>query len=81
MTSKLSPTLQHLLEGLRAHPAFPELLKAIPAPKLRRFKISQAQEAEKARAEWVYLSGRCDHHDQWTSLLTGRESETSQQET
>jgi hypothetical protein len=71
--------LLKLLADLRQHPGYPDLL-AVPRPQLRRFKISQAQEAEKARAEWIYLSGKCDHHEWWLSLLTGEAPKPSQQE-
>ena len=76
MTYRPSSTLAHLLETLRQHPGFPELLKEIPEPQLPRFKISQAAEAEKARAQWIYESGRIANHEQWIGFLTGKYEET-----
>jgi hypothetical protein len=76
-----SQMLIAMLRDLRQHPAYPELLKALPRPQLRRFRISQAQEAEKARAEWIYLSGQAEQHDKWLALLTGQAPEPLQQET
>lgn len=67
------------LIDIRQHPLFPELLKAVPAPKIRRFRKSEAAEAEKARAEWIYLSGKCDQHDAWLALLTGQAPDALQE--
>ena len=68
---RISPSLAHLLVELRQHPAFPELLQ-VEAPRLPRFRPSQAEEAAKAHATWVYQSGRRDQHDYWLALLTGQ---------
>lgn len=70
-----SPLLKALLLDLRQHPHFPLLLEAIPKPALPRFKISQAQEVEKARANWIYRSGQADQHEMWLALLTGETQE------
>jgi hypothetical protein len=72
---KPNPAVAALLADLRQHPAFPDLLTAVEAPRLRRFKHSQAGEVEKARALWIYTSGRCDQHDDWLALLTGQYKE------
>lgn len=79
-TSMQSPLVKALLADLREHQHFPLLVAAAQAdrPRLKRFKRSQAQEVEGARAEWIYTSGQADQHDKWLALLTG--SETSQQE-
>ena len=66
-----SPMLHQLLEDLRQHPAFPDLKKAVAAPQLPRFKISQAVEPDQAFAAWAYNSGKRDQHDAWLALLTG----------
>lgn len=75
--STLSPLVKALLLDLRQHQHFPLLVEALKQerPRLKRFKVSQAQEAEKARAEWIYLSGQADQHDKWLSLLTGEQQE------
>ena len=69
--SRISSNLAALLRELRQHPAFLELLEAVELPRLPRFKPSQAEEAAKAHATWVYQSGRRDQHDNWLTLLTG----------
>ena len=71
MSTRPSPALQALVMELRQHPAFPELLKRIEPPPIPRFRHSQASEVEKARAEWIYASGKRDQHDLWLSVLTG----------
>ena len=75
MTFRTSSTLAALLGDLRHHPAFPELIKAIPEPPLQPFKISEASEVEKARARWIYESGRRAHYDYVMTLLTGQTRE------
>lgn len=72
-----NPMVAALLADLRQHPAFPLLLKAVETPQLPRFKASQAQEAEKARATWIYQSGKKDQHDAWLFLLTGQRQENT----
>jgi hypothetical protein len=76
--SKHSSNLAALLGELRHHPAFPELVAAVECPRLPRFKVSQADEAAKAHATWVYQSGRRDQHDYWLALLTGQAKETNE---
>jgi len=66
-----SSTLAALLETLRHHPAFPELLKAIQEPQLPHFKISEAAAVETARAKWIFESGRRDYYNYVMTLLTG----------
>jgi hypothetical protein len=72
MISRQSSTLSLLLDQVRQHPAFPELLKAVQAPALPQFRASQAAEVEKARAEWIFSSGKKQQHDMWLALLTGK---------
>jgi hypothetical protein len=74
---KTNPMVAALLADLRQHPNFPDLLKAVEVPRLPRFRISQAAEVEKARAEWIYKSGQRNQHDAWLAFLTGE----AQQET
>ena len=76
MISRQSSTLAHLLETLRQHPGLPELLQAIPEPQLPRYKTSQAEQVEAARAKWIYESGRIANHEQWVGFLTGKYEET-----
>ena len=80
-----SSALTSLLLDLRQHPAFKEFLAENPVPPLPRFKRSQAVEVERARAEWIYQSGKRDQHDVWIAFLTGQvpereETSSSQKE-
>jgi hypothetical protein len=75
---KLNPIVVALLADLRQHQGFPDLLKAVEAPRLPRFKTSQAQEVEKARAEWIFRSGQLAQHETWLALLTGTQETSSE---
>jgi hypothetical protein len=66
------PALAALLEGVRQHPGYPELLEAVEAPRLPRFRISQSADPNKTFAVWAYQSGRRDQHELWLALLTGK---------
>lgn len=70
---KNSAALDALLVMMREHPGFPELLRSVDAPKVPRFKRSQANDAEKARAEWIYVSGRLSQHEAWLAMLTNNQ--------
>jgi hypothetical protein len=70
---KKSEALQSLLLIMREHPGFPDLLKAVETPKIPRFKRSQAADAEKARAEWIFASGKIAQHEMWLALLTNNQ--------
>lgn len=70
--SMRSPALENLLQGLRQHPAFPELLAAVSRPQLPRFKVSQVASAHEANAKWIYESGRLAAHEAWVATLTGK---------
>lgn len=66
-----SPELETFLRELRAHPLWASLVKSVQAPRLPRFRRSQAAEVEKARAEWIYESGRRDMYDYFVTMLLG----------
>lgn len=68
----MSPELKSFLMDLRQHPLFPELLKAVEEPQLPQFRLSEANEVERARAKWIYESGRRAQHEAWLQVLTGR---------
>ncbi len=74
----ISSTLAALLADLRQHPHFPELLRAVEAPQLPRFKTSEAAEPEKAQAKWIYTSGKLDQHEAWLGMLTGQPRRTNE---
>lgn len=80
----MSAGLKDLLDYMRQHPAFPELLKAVPAPAVRNFKLSEAERADAQTAQWIYRSGQTAMHEQWRFLLTDYDpikgNTTSQQE-
>lgn len=71
--NKVSPALQDLLANIRQHPGFSDLLKIMDPPEIPRFKRSQAADVEKARADWIYQSGRRDQFDQTVVLLSGQQ--------
>lgn len=75
----MSPALKSFLEDLRQHPLFPELIRAVEAPQLPQFRISEAEQVERARAKWIFESGRKAQHDAWMRVLTGK-SEVPDQE-
>jgi len=69
---------------IRQHAAFPELIKAVEAPRLPQFLPSRSETLETMGAKTVFASGQMAQHERWIHLLTGqvpaRETETSQQE-
>ena len=81
---KLPPALKAFILDLRQHSMFPLLIKAMESPSIPRFRASQANDVERARAQWIYQSGKKDQHDAVIHFLTGEipsgDSETSQQE-
>ena len=66
-----SEALKQLMAIVREHPAFPELVAHMPKPLLPEFKASEAGDAEKARAKWIFQSGRRTQHDAFMFFLTG----------
>lgn len=77
--SELSAELRAFLADLRQHPLFPQLLKAVERPRLRPFKPVEADQVEKARAQWIFESGQLKQHDAWLGVLTGTDpSETGE---
>jgi hypothetical protein len=68
-----SPALMILLTEIRQHPAFPELLAAVEAPKLPMFKPRKNGAVEQAQANWIFESGRLRNHLAWMEFLTGTE--------
>lgn len=68
----MSPVLISLLEYVRGHEGFDELLKAVDRPRIRPFVKSKAADAERSRAEWIFESGQLDQHERWLALLSGR---------
>lgn len=71
----MSPALREFLNFIRGNPVFPELLKAVEAPKISPFRKSDAEQPEKARAKWIHESGMLENHHRWLSVLTGKPSE------
>lgn len=71
--------LKDLLERMREHPSFPELLKAVEPPDLKRFRLSADSQSQKD--EFVFRSGRIQQHELWQEFLTKFPyGEASQQE-
>lgn len=71
-----SPSLNELLFTIRQHPAFKELLAAVPMPEIRAFR--ESDEPDKHMAQHIFRSGRRVQHDNWTQFLIG--NPTSEQE-
>lgn len=71
MTLTKSSALQSLLLEIRQHPAFPEMLKMVPEPRLSRFRRSSATKPDEAFAQWAYESGALNQHELWLANLTG----------
>lgn len=80
----ISTPLQELLFRVRQHPAFPELLRLVQAPRSPRYRPSRPDHPDKATADFAYHSGKLDQHEMWLAMLTGRDpardEEPSQQE-
>lgn len=72
---KVSPAVTDLLIHFRGHPAFQELLKTVERPQVSPFRLSEAEQSEKARAKWIFESGKLAGHKAWLDLLTGKPSE------
>lgn len=66
-----TPALMSLLEHIRQHPAFPELLAEIARPNVRRFSPSQGQNLAEAQARWIFESGQAAHHETVMGVLAG----------
>lgn len=64
--------LQDLLDRMREHPAFKDLLKIVDPPPARDFKPSE--DAEKQKADWIFRSGRRIQHQSWVQFLTTGEA-------
>lgn len=80
----MSGGLRDLLELMRQHQAFPELLAAVQTPGLKSFKPT-ADDAGKQTTEWIYRSGQRLGHEQWRQFLINGDprqgvSNASQQE-
>lgn len=69
----MNAALQDLLNRMREHPAFPELLKTIDDPSIKTFKPSGDAAAQ--TSEWIFRSGRSFQHDAWKQFLTEGEQE------
>lgn len=67
-----NPALESLLNIVRNHPGFPELLNAVETPRIPKFRPSRADNVEEERARWIHQSGRRDQHDRWLLILTGK---------
>jgi hypothetical protein len=72
----MNPALKLLLEDIRQHPAFPELLKAVSCPPMPRFKPNSPESTEIMGSKFLFASGQADQHERWLTFLRG----TTQQE-
>lgn len=73
----MNDALKEFLAFIRSNPNFPELLKVVETPKITPFKASEADQSEKARAKWIFESGKLHQHQAWLTLLTGKSQENS----
>ena len=71
----MSKALDELLFTIRQHPAYPELLAAVPVQPIHEFKPSGDAQAQ--YAEHIYRSGARRQNEIWRQFLIG---EPSQQE-
>jgi hypothetical protein len=62
--------LKDLLERMREHPSFPELLKVIQEPGVKLYRPSQGERFEEQQAEWIFRSGAQKQDVIWRDLLT-----------
>ena len=77
--------LRDLLERMREHPAFGELLSALEAPGIKGYRPSKDEGPEAQKADWVFRSGRRQQHELWRQFLATHvppegEAKPSQQE-
>lgn len=67
----MNAQLAAFLTELRQHPLFPQLIAAVETPRLRPYKSAEADQIEKARAQWIFESGQLKQHEAWLGVLTG----------
>lgn len=65
---KNSAGLKDLLERMREHPCFPDLLETVKPPELRPFRPGKDQDGQKD--DFVFRSGRIQQHTLWQEFLT-----------
>ncbi len=71
----MSEGLNDLLDKMREHPCFQELLKAVEAPEVKSFKASGDTTAQ--ASDWIFQSGRRRQDELWRQFLTsGKVQET-----
>lgn len=68
----MTESLKALLFYIRQHAAYQELLRAIEAPKLPRYRKGLTPESFGAEA--IHASGAMHQHERWIALLTGNSS-------
>lgn len=74
-----------LLQHMREHPSFKEMLDKMQPPKMELFKPSKQESVEEQTAKWMHRSGLHQQHVRWLEFLTqwnpqSGENEPSQQE-
>lgn len=67
----MNAQLQSFLIELRQHPLFPQLIAEVEKPRLRPYKATEADQVERARAQWIFESGQLKQHEAWLGVLTG----------
>jgi len=65
----MSEALRDLLEKMREHPAFPELLRAVPAPEPAEFKATGTTPGAEQVHLWIHRSGRANQQRAWLDFL------------
>lgn len=63
----MSAGLQDLLETMREHPSFQELLAAVEVPGIKAYRVMETDKAQ--TEEWIYRSGRQMQHQIWRDFL------------
>lgn len=67
----MTPLLADLLDRMRGHDGFNDLLKMVEQPRITPFRVSDAENPETARSRFIYQSGQANQHKAWLVALTG----------
>lgn len=65
----MTDTLKALLQELRQHHAFSELLEAVEVPRFPRWRKGDA--ARDFGEQAIHAQGAQEQHERWLALLTG----------
>lgn len=69
--SEHSSNLNSLLQHIRGHSAFPELLLAVHLPPMPVYDPKKSSALDNRHLDWAYASGRLKQNEHWDVLLAG----------